>query len=436
MKNLKQIVFYLIAMMVLGFVIVFLLFALSNRQAYEQVRAESELPEIKKEQARREETIRVVIKTKGFKKIAHDEVKVKAKNGLIVFYGEKQKKYKGGEVFQIDEASKMFEKGVVTIETQKETDKIEVCSFKRGYGYPTYEGTMELFLSKDGIVIVNEVSLQSYLCAVVPSEMPASYEMEALKAQAVCARCYAYNQMKEMSYPEYGAHIDDSVSFQVYNNSKRNKRTTEAVKETKGELLWYGEQVAMTYFYSTSSGESTSVEAWGTKLIEENQYLKGVSIAKENGTAYETDLAWYRWSAEVPIKKMAQIIEKNTGENIGTLKNIEVTKKGTGGVALELTIWGTEDTLVVEKENKIRRTLGGEGYKITKQDGKVIESMELLPSAFFEIEKNKDSFVINGGGYGHGIGMSQNGANELAKDGKNYQEILQFFYPGTKVEKQ
>ena len=85
-------------------------------------------------------------------------------------------------------------------------------------------------------------------------------------------------------------------------------------------------------------------------------------------------------------------------------------------------------------KNKIRRALGGKGYQIEKQDGTVVDSQNLLPSAFFQIEKSEGNYIINGGGYGHGIGMSQNGANEMAKCGKTYIEILQLFYQEVTVE--
>ena len=98
--------------------------------------------------------------------------------------------------------------------------------------------------------MINELLLEEYLYAVVPSEMPASYPLEALKAQAVCARTYAYARILHAGLPEYGAHVDDSTAFQVYNNILENAQTTKAVRETKGELLWYGQELADTYYYS------------------------------------------------------------------------------------------------------------------------------------------------------------------------------------------
>ena len=103
-------------------------------------------------------------------------------------------------------------------------------------------------------------------------------------------------------------------------------------------------------------------------------------------------------------------------------------------MALELTAVGTEGTVKVETENKIRTALGGAGYQITKNDGQTVESQRLLPSAFFSITNQDGIYIIEGGGYGHGIGMSQNGANEMAKNGKTYKEILELFYQGVTVE--
>ena len=98
-------------------------------------------------------------------------------------------------------------------------------------------------------------------------------------------------------------------------------------------------------------------------------------------------------------------------------------------MALQIVASGSKENVTVETENKIRSALGGSGYEIEKQDGTIVKSTKLLPSA-----KTGGNYIIKGGGYGHGIGMSQNGANEMAKAGKTYDEILQFFYPGTEVK--
>lgn len=112
---------------------------------------------------------------------------------------------------------------------------------------------------------------------------------------------------------------------------------------------------------------------------------------------------------------------------------MKVTKYGPGGVAQQIVVTGELGSVTVDTENKIRTALGGNGYTIEKQDGTVIDSMALLPSAFFTVEYQGGNYVLDGGGFGHGIGMSQNGANEMAKKGKNYLEILTTFYHDVEV---
>ena len=176
------------------------------------------------------------------------------------------------------------------------------------------------------------------------------------------------------------------------------------------------------------------MKAWGTRENESNGYLQSVEVKDKNGD-YEKSLPWYRWEADIDQDILSTLLAENVKKNIGTVQSLEVTKTGPGGVALQIKAVGDKGSITVDTENKIRKALGGNGYEIKKQDGTVVQSGTLLPSAFFKVKKAGNIFKIIGGGYGHGIGMSQNGANEMAKTGKNYQEILQMFYPGTTIEK-
>lgn len=305
-------------------------------------------------------------------------------------------------------------------------------SIERGCGTPSYAGTLELRAVSGGMAVINELPVETYLCGVVPSEMPASYELEALKAQAVCARSYAFRQMTSYGYPEYEAHVNDSTDFQVYNNSERQENSTRAVAETEGQVVRYKGEIATTYYYSTSCGRTTSLEAWGTDPGDSGGYLQSVEVRGDSGD-YEKDLPWYRWTAQVPVQTLSALVSANTGVQVGTLSSVEVTKRGPGDVALQIVASGDAGSVTVDTENKIRGALGGSGYTITKNDGSTSQSTALLPSAFFTIEKSGDTFVISGGGFGHGIGMSQNGANEMAKQGADYREILQMFYKDVEI---
>ena len=434
MENKEKIMYYIVILGIFVLLATVLIHNMIKVPSYNQQYIESKLPERLQKESETNEVIRVLIKSNGFKQIVHTKVQLYAAKGLKVITGDDVLEYAPKQVCSIEPDSKLFEKGSIKVETLDGIGKITIKTLKRGYGIPSYRGTLELFSTAEGIVIVNELLMEEYLCAVVPSEMPASYEMEALKAQAICARSYAYNQSRSLSYPEYNAHVDDSTTYQVYGNSKEQEKAIQAVHLTAGQKVWYQDKVAKTFFYSTSSGHSTSIEAWGTKMTEKNQYLKGIKIHDEEGHAYEKDLPWYRWTAQISKDMLNNLVELNTGTQIGKIKKIEVTKRGVGDVALELVITGSKDTITIKTENDIRSVFGGNGYKIIRQDGSKKNSSSLLPSAFFTIEKNGNDYIIKGGGYGHGIGMSQNGANEMAKTGKTYEEILTFFYPGTKVE--
>ena len=423
-----------VAILVVLFINVLLTHALLHKKNYVQARWESQLPYGNYLPNSENPLIRVVLKTNGFGQITHNEVRLSAKKGLIVSVGDSTSEVASGEEILLKPDDSRFQNGTVLVTPKEEGDRITIHSLSREIGVPSYQGVMELFSTAEGIVIVNEVPLETYLCAVVPSEMPASYELEALKCQAVCARSYAYCQMLAFSYPEYKAHVDDSVTYQVYGNCREHEATTKAVNETAGQMVWNKNKVAMTYYFSTSSGYSTSVEAWGTKLTSENKYLSGVAICDKNQEFYEKEYPWHRWEAVIPERLLGNLISLNTGTDIGSLQALRVIKTGVGGVVLEIEATGSKGSVTVGTENKIRSALGGSGYTVKRQDGVSVDSTRLLPSAFFTISKQNGNYILSGGGRGHGIGMSQNGANEMAKEGKSYKEILTFFYTGTKVE--
>lgn len=372
--------------------------------------------------------IRVVLMTNGYKGIVHSGAELFSDSGLVITYGDGTSKE--GKKFKVGSKDKMFKKGKIQVRAKK--GGVRINSLKRGYGTPSYEGTVELWKDKTGIVIINELPVESYLCRVVPSEMPASYELEALKAQAVCARSYALRQMESYGYPKYKAHVNDSTDYQVYGNSKPAQSARDAVHGTSGETVQYNGKTVTTYYYSTSCGTTTNVEAWGTKPSKKNAYLKSVDVKGKDGD-YEKELPWYRWSAKVSEHEMSELLQKNTKKNVGKIKSVKITKRGPGDVALQLKAVGEKGSVTVETENKIRTALAG-NYNIKTQDGNEKKCGALLPSGFFSIKKQGKTFVIEGGGFGHGIGMSQNGANEMAKEGKNYKEILQLFYQGVTIE--
>ena len=239
------------------------------------------------------EYIRVMIRASDYSGSFHDAPVLTCDTDFTVFYGswddQKQETHSAGEELEFTYDSSYFEAERIRIVPDVLTGKVIFRNCSRSQGTPSYRGQMELLRTEDGIVAVNEVLLEEYLYSVVPSEMPAKYPFEALKAQAICARTYAYGHMEHAGYPQYGAHVDDSTSYQVYNNILEQESTTTAVKETYGQLLrTESGALAGTYYYSTSCGVGSDANVWKTQAAPTLTYLKAKRL---NRTAFVAALA-------------------------------------------------------------------------------------------------------------------------------------------------
>ena len=246
----------------------------SSKDREEESESKDKTPE---NDADSQRNIRVLIMTDGYQQIVHREVEISAAGGLRIEKKDGLEETAGNEKIKITKEDTGFQNGKIRIQAI-DGGEITVSSIRRGYGNPSYAGTLDLYATSEGVVMVNELPLENYLCKVVPSEMPASYQKEALKAQAICARSYAYRQIMDYAYPEYQAHVNDSTDYQVYNNSASQQAATEAVQETAGKVLKYNGNIITAYYYSTSCGKTTTMAAWGTKEKAENAYLQSVEV--------------------------------------------------------------------------------------------------------------------------------------------------------------
>lgn len=399
------------------------------------------------------ETIRVLLMDTGFQNLFHDEITLTVQGAAVLTYNtDKETKMSAGETLTITRDDKRLASGRIIIQPTEENRGIAVPTIERGQGVPVYAGRLEIKLEEDGLVLVNELYLEDYLKYVVPSEMPASYEKEALKAQAVCARTYAYRQIRSNSYKQYGAHVDDSTRFQVYNNIATSPNTDMAVNETYGKLLMYQGAAMEAFYFSTSCGHTTDGTIWGADLSSV-PYLKGVAVKEGGGTmdltsnvdfaefiknnnalSYEKEFPLYRWQLKITSTQLAVKVD-----SVGTITKITMKERGTGGIGKTMEIEGTEGTKTISGESQIRSVMGHPDVVITKHDGKTLTGWNTIPSAFITVERSEPDengvtvFSVYGGGYGHGVGMSQNGAQGMAKAGKNYKDILKFFFDGVEV---
>lgn len=440
------------------------------------------------------ENIRVLIKTNNYSGVFHNTVVLTADKDFTVTAGKKVKKHKAGDKVTIKASNQLFKEGRIRVETKGENGKITLLSVLRSGVNPKYRGAIEVAKEESGLTIVNELSLEEYLYAVVPSEMPTSYNMEALKAQAVCARSYAYNQLMAGGLSEYGAHVDDSVSYQVYNNLPENEQSILAVKDTYGKVLKYEGNVINAYYFSTSWGYTASLnDVWAGETSV--PYLTGKAQAvydlvdqktvyassfhpdtadystdtafrsfleKPDYNTYDSEFPWYRWSVTMTKKELTESINQSLGSrytanpsfiltltggslndnpvfesreisSIGDLKDIKVAAREKSGIVSKLYLIGTKATISVQNEYNIRSLLTPSDADIKRADGSTVTNLNLLPSAYICFNKGENSITIKGGGYGHGVGMSQNGAKAMADSGKTFDIILKHFYTGISI---
>lgn len=421
------------------------------------------------------DNIRVLITNTGFKSKYHNSVSMTCDTDYKVCFGESVEDKPAGEVINITADSQYLAAGRVRIEPSGE-GRVQILSIERAYGNPVYRGCMEVASSADGLLVVNDVSLEHYLYSVVPSEMPVSYGTEALKAQAVCARSYAYRHLLSNSCSQYGAHVDDSTGYQVYNNTKESPESIEAVDSTYGEVMFNGGEAISAYFFSTSCGSTTTSEIWGggslpyikSRAVNETGEIADLtneqnfdSFIRSDFDSYDSSFPWYRWKVYMSMDSLTNSINSVIGglyssapeavltlnengefvskpiETIGTLKKLSTGSRLPGGVLNEIILYGSDATVKIVRELNIRKILKPFGNPVKKKDGSENASMSMMPSAYFVADETADGDTIQGyefvgGGYGHGAGMSQNAAKVMSEK-MSFREILEYFYADIEI---
>lgn len=324
-----------------------------------------------------------------------------------------------------------------------------------------YPGEIYIISGDSGYLVINRLPLEEYLIYVTASEMPSSFEMEALKAQAICARTYAVRQIKDGSMKDYYADVDDTSAFQVYSNQNYNERVKQAVEETAGIILTYENEPIEAFYYSCSGGVGTTPCVWAnSEDTSEYPYFQ----SKIYGSL-EEESPWYRWSYYAPsidfacmkekilwkynnLKDKVKVYDKNesslTEVSAKQLLNSDyivqdmvIEEYEDNAYACVLAIFCDSFTIRIYGENNIRYVLADSSNTLICQDGSK-HQLDLLPSGYFQLycshskdEENNSQLLgirINGGGFGHGIGLSQYGAHYLAESGKNYRDILTYYY--------
>ncbi|MDR4890190.1 stage II sporulation protein D [Fredinandcohnia sp. QZ13] len=271
--------------------------------------------------------------------------------------------------------------------------------------------TVEVAVHRVSAQKIENVPLEDYVVGVLAKEMPAKFELEALKAQALAARTYVVRHMlseEKIGVPD-GADVSDTTNHQVYKSIEelkaewkgdydwKIKKITQAVKETQGQILTYDGAPIDAQFFSTSNGYTENSQDY---YKNEYPYLKSVE------SPWDVNTEKFHDQVQISVADFEQKlgIKLGSGNDVG-----KVTARTQSNRVATVEIGGKSFT-----GREVRETLG-------------------LRSTDFSWERKGNNIVIKTKGYGHGVGMSQYGADGMAKDGKSYKEIVSHYYQGVEI---
>ncbi|MEG1888860.1 MAG: SpoIID/LytB domain-containing protein [Lachnospiraceae bacterium] len=414
--------------------------------------------------------IRVVIKNQT--SVYRRKVYITADTDFYITNHGDVKKYQKGTIVSVGKLNLKKDGDYIIAKNKSKSNDFFLTNEKGEKISKGYRGTFYIYRYKEGYVVVNHLGIEDYLCGVVTSEMPECFHIEALKAQAVCARSYVYSQITAGDYANLKAHIDDSTRYQAYNIQNENQKSCEAIAATKGEVLTYNNKIATAYYFSTSCGVTSDYKFWELPK-KKFGYLQEASLGRNKNlsknkkfeefiqrraNAYDQDAPYYRWKgvwkpntyrfvikAAIAERKLAAPdtveIHWNKKENatadlssIGNFVGIKNIKREKSGGIHSLTLVYENGKVELKSEYTIRFVIGT-GVPTVTLKNHTKQASSLLPSAYCMFRKKQDgSYEIRGGGFGHGIGMSQYGADQMGKEGFSYKEILHFYYDGVKLE--
>ena len=289
----------------------------------------------------------------------------------------------------------------------KEPVKIESWESPLQVNGKSYRGMLELNNVLNKLLVINVLKLEEYLFSVVPSEIPSSWPLEALKAQAVSARTYTYYHLQKRSKKKF-YDLDSTTNFQVYKGLEaENMATTQAVEETAGEIMLYQYKPILAYFHSTCGGKTADDEfVWSGENLP---YLK----SKRCG--YCQDSPNYKWETELTLDELNRYLGKKY-KKIGPIEDLSF-QKDQGRVT----------------QVKIKHKYGS--LNISGNNFRLLFPLKKIKSTFFKSQQTRKGLHLTGHGWGHGVGLCQWGARGMANQGFNYKSILQHYYDKVRIVK-
>jgi len=301
-----------------------------------------------------------------------------------------------------------------------------------------YRGELILSPQKDEgrFIMINDLNLEEYLLSVVPAEMPSHWPEESLKSQALAVRSYALSNLGER-HSDTDYDLCDTVHCQVYEGINSEAETSSsAVLQTEGEVGLYEDEVISAVYSSNSGGHTgNSEEIWGGEssyLVAENLQLETGydfpllpgdlqdwhldDVQTFSGPGGYTNTEAYRWTREVDAEFLRRQFDLNE------IEDIIVERRTPAGYINSLKIKGGEDNIILSGDS-IRSSLGG------------LRSNKFFLHRELDSEGKLDTVILYGAGWGHGVGMDQTAAANMAAEGFDYRRIFSNFYQDIDIEK-
>ena len=306
---------------------------------------------------------------------------------------------------------------------------LAVAADKKSLGRACYPGSIMFRNTNGKLDAINSVDVEDYLRGVIPYEIGKldSSRIEALKAQAVAARTYAYKHFNSRESVGFDVYAD--TKDQVYKGLESATPLTDAaVKATAGVVMTYGGEFIIAYYHSTCGGVTETLATWNRADLP---YLKSVPDRRPNGKPWCDESSYIKWERRFADKEIAKLFKANAneakavfgsanGKDFKKVKSIKIKDKLKSSRIM---------TLRVETDKGYFDVLTDRTRWLFKKAGTI------LPSSFFTVKKEGKEWVVTGTGFGHGVGMCQMGVRARAQAGQSYQEILSHYYQGITLEK-
>ena len=318
-----------------------------------------------------------------------------------------------------------------------------------------YEGALRIVVEADKIVAINELPVERYLRSVISSEMSATASLEFLKAHAVISRSWLLAQMEKRRRLNSGQNSffsfikkddeiirwhdrEDHTIFDVCADdhcqryqgivSENGVMAEEAVNQTRGQVLLYDGDICDARFSKCCGGVTEEFQyCWEDTpkpyLVSINDpycNTHDLHILSQVLKGYDQETSdFYRWTVEYTQEELSELVSRKLKDDFGQITDLIPLERGKSGRIWKLKIVGTKKTLTIGKELEIRRAL----------------SETHLLSSNFDVTKNKKVFILNGRGWGHGVGLCQIGAAVMGEQGKTYDKILLFYYRNAEIQR-